>query len=67
MLDFEYPTDWWRKPEFRAYKKMARRFVDDHPREEWGRETRFAVIKGILAGLIIYSPKGKTVEMRKLD
>ena len=39
-------------------------FIEDHPTGETD-ETRFALTKGILAGLLTYSPVGRTISMTK--
>jgi hypothetical protein len=60
----QYPPNWWRIPEYRSRRQLARSFIEDHPVGEFD-QSRFAIMKGILCGLLTYSPVWRTISVTK--
>jgi hypothetical protein len=60
----QYPPKWWCIPEYRSRRRLAKCFLEDYPLGEFD-ETRFAVMKGILSGLLTYSSARYRISLTK--
>ncbi len=59
------PANWWRKPEYRIYRQIARRYADEEPRDRSSsKRARYATLKLILVGKVVYDPRTKRLYHR---